>query len=83
MPKGLPITKPDYSLEIRYRLRDGNWSPWINHGKGKFETIEIVQRQIRMLVSHPEMREKEVRFIWNGIFCDFAGNKTGQVISLK
>jgi hypothetical protein len=42
-----------------------------------------VQRQIRMLVSHPEMREKEVRFIWNGILCDFTGNKTGQVISLK
>jgi hypothetical protein len=83
MARIAPKLKLDYSLEIRYRLRDGNWSPWINHGKGKFETIEIVQRQIRMLVNYPEMREKEVRFIWNGIICDFAGNKTGQVISLK
>ena len=83
MAKGFPITKPDYSLEIRYRQRDGKWSNWINHGKGKFESIEIVQRQIRMLVSHPEMREKEVRFIWNGKLCDFTGQVTNEVITLK
>jgi hypothetical protein len=83
MAKGFPITKPDYSLEIRYRQRDGKWSNWINHGKGKFESIEIVQRQIRMLVSHPEMREKEVRFIWNGKLCDFTGQVTNNVITLK
>jgi hypothetical protein len=83
MPKGLPTTKPDYSLEIRYRLRDGQWSPWSNKGKGKFETIELVQRQIRTLASAYQMREKEVRFEWNGKLCDFKGNPTGTVITLR
>ncbi len=82
MPRIQP-TKTDYSLEIRYRLRDGQWSPWSNKGKGKFETIEIVQRQIRTLAASYQLREKEVRFEWNGILCDFAGNKTGEVITLK
>ena len=83
MPKGLPTTKPDYSLEIRYRLRDGQWSPWSNKGKGKFETIELVQRQIRTLASAYQMREKEVRFEWNGKLCDSTGNPTGTVITLR
>jgi hypothetical protein len=83
MPKGLPTTKPDYSLEIRYRLRDGQWSQWSNKGKGKFESIELVQRQIRTLASAYQMREKEVRFEWNGKLCDFTGNPTGTVITLR
>jgi len=83
MAKGYPISKPDYSLEISYRLRDGQWSPWSNKGKGKFETIELVQRQIRLLAASYKGREKEVRFEWNGWLCDFAGLPTGEVISLK
>jgi hypothetical protein len=83
MPKGLPTTKPDYSLEIRYRLRDGQWSPWSNKGKGKFESIELVQLQIRTLASAYQMREKEVRFEWDGKLCDFTGKQTGQVITLR
>jgi hypothetical protein len=83
MAKGFPITKPDYSLEIRYRLRDGQWSPWSNKGKGKFESIEIVQRQIRTLAASYQLREKEVRFEWNGKLCDFTGQVTNEVITLK
>ncbi len=83
MAKPLPIFKTDYSLEIRYRLRDGNWSAWSNKGKGKFETIELVQRQIRLLASAYQLREKEVRFEWNGKLCDFTGQVTGEVITLK
>jgi hypothetical protein len=82
MAKGFPITKPDYSLEIRYRLRDGQWSPWSNKGKGKFENIAIVQSQIRLLASSYQGREKEVRFEWNGKLCNFVGEQTGNVISL-
>jgi hypothetical protein len=82
MPRIQP-TKTDYSLEIRYRKRDGQWSDWSNKGKGKFESIQLVQLQIRTLAASYQLREKEVRFIWNGILCDFTGNKTGQVISLK
>jgi len=82
MPRIQP-TKTDYSLEIRYRLRDGQWSPWSNKGKGKFESIELVQRQIRTLAASYQGREKEVRFEWNGVLCDFAGNNTGEVITLN
>ena len=82
MAKGLPKSKLDYSLEIRYRLRDGNWSEWNNKGKGCFTTIEVVQRQIRLIAAAYQGREKEVRFEHNGKLCDFAGNVTNQVITL-
>jgi hypothetical protein len=82
MPRQLPKSKPDYSLEIRYRLRNGQWSEWSNKGKGYFTTIEIVQRQIRTLASAYQGRDKEVRFEWNGKLCDFSGNVTNQVITL-
>jgi hypothetical protein len=45
--------------------------------------MEVVQRQIRTLAASYQLREKEVRFEWNGVLCDFAGNKTGEVIRLK
>jgi hypothetical protein len=83
MPRQLPKSKPDYSLEIRYRLRDGQWSDWSNKGKGMFTSIEIVQRQIRTLAAAYYGREKEVKFIWNGWLCDFSGQPTGEVIRLS
>jgi hypothetical protein len=81
MPR-IPPVKTDYSLEIRYRKRDGQWSDWSNKGKGKFETIKLVQLQIRMLASAYQGREKEVRFEWNGKLCSFTGEQTGQTILL-
>ena len=83
MPKGLPISKPDYSLEIRYRMKNGEWSEWSAKGHGTFQGIELVQKQIRMLASPYQYREKEIRFILFGSFCDFNGNPTGKVITLK
>jgi hypothetical protein len=83
MAKALSKSKLDYSLEIRYRLRDGQWSEWNNKGKGMFTSIELVQRQIRLIAAAYQGREKEVRFEWNGKLCDFSGNVTGQVITLK
>lgn len=80
MPSKTIIDKPDYSLAIRYRQRDGQWSDWKNTGYGKFETIEIVQRQIRLLASAYAGREKQVRFEWNGKLCDWFGNESGKVI---
>jgi hypothetical protein len=81
MPR-IPPVKTDYSLEIRYRKRDGQWSDWSNKGKGKFETIKLVQLQIRMLASAYQGREKEVRFEWNGKLCSFTGEPTGKTILL-
>ena len=83
MPRQLPFTKPDYSLEIRYRKSNNEWSEWSPKGKGTFQNIKIVQTQIRMLASPYTNREKEIRFILFGSFCDFEGNPTGKVISLK
>ncbi len=83
MPRMLPKSKPDYSLEIRYRLSNGEWSKWINKGKGTFQSIELVQTQIRILALAYHGREKEVRFEWNGWLCDYAGLPTGEVIVLK
>ena len=83
MPRQLPLTKPDYSLEIRYRKSNNEWSEWSPKGKGTFQDIKIVQTQIRMLASPYTNREKEIRFILFGSFCDFEGNPTGKVITLK
>lgn len=83
MPRQLPFTKPDYSLEIRYRKSNNEWSEWSPKGKGTFQSIAIVQSQIRLLASPYTNREKEIRFILFGSFCDFEGNPTGKVISLK
>ena len=83
MARTLPKSKLDYSLEIRYRLSSGEWSKWVNQGKGSFQNIEIVQKQIRMLAASYYGRQKEIRFEWNGWLCDFAGLPTGEVISLK
>lgn len=78
-----PITdKTDYSLAIRYRKRDGQWSDWMNRGHGKFMTIEIVQKQIRLIASAYAGREKQVRFERDGKLCDFIGNESGKVIEL-
>ena len=82
MPKPI-IDKPDYSLAIRYRQRDGQWSDWKDRGYGKFESIEIVQRQIRILASAYPKKEKEIRFERNGKLCDWFGNESGKVIELK
>lgn len=83
MPKQPPTTKPNYSLEIRYRKPNNEWSEWSAKGKGTFQGIAVVQKQIRMLASPFTNREKEIRFILYGSFCDFEGNPTGKVITLK
>jgi hypothetical protein len=79
----LPSTKPDYSLAIRYRLRDSQWSDWQDRGQGKFESIELVQSQIRLMASAYKNREKEIRFERNGKLCDWFGEVSEKVIELK
>lgn len=83
MAKGLPKSKPDYSLSIRYKKECGEWSEWTMHGKGLFENIEIVRKQIRLISAPYQGKEKEIRFEWNGWLCDYSGHPTGEVISLK
>jgi hypothetical protein len=79
----IPTTKPDYSLAIRYRLRDGQWSDWMDRGQGKFESIELVQSQIRLMASAYKNRDKEIRFERNGKLCDWFGDESGKFIELK
>lgn len=76
------ITETDYSLSIRYRKRDGDWSEW-STGHGKFDTIQLVQFQMRMLALSYPNREKQIKFEWNGKLCNFKGEETGKVIELK
>ena len=83
MPRTLPRSKPDYSLEIRFKNSSGEWSAWINKGKGLFQTIEIVQHQIRLISAPHRGKEIEVRFEWNGWLCDYSGQPTGEVIRFK
>ena len=83
MPRTLPISKPDYSLEMRFKDSQGKWSAWINKGKGLFQSIEIVQLQIRLISAPYRGKEIEVRFIWNGWLCDYSGQPTGEVIKFK
>lgn len=83
MSKRLPTSKPDYSLEIRYRKENNDWSDWSPKGMGTFQGIDIVKKQIRLLASPYMNREKEVRFVLFGSFCDIEGNPTGKVITLK
>ena len=83
MPKKLPMSKPDYSLQIRYKDSYGKWSPWKDQGKGYFFSIELVQKQIKLLAAPHRGKEIEVRFEWNGWLCDLAGLPTGEVIKLK
>ncbi len=83
MPTKPIVDKPDYSLAIRYRKRDGQWSEWMDRGYGKFESIQIVQSQIRVLASAYAGREKEIRFERNGKLCDWFGNESGEVINYQ
>jgi len=78
----LSRSKTDYSLSIRYRLKDGQWSEWLNKGSGLFQDILIVQKQIRLIASQYQNREKEIRFEYNGKICGFDGSETGEVIRL-
>jgi hypothetical protein len=83
MPRILPTSKSDYSLEIRFKDSQGKWSTWINKGKGLFQNIEIVQLQIRLISAPYKGNEIEVRFLWNDFLCDYSGQPTGEVIKFK
>jgi hypothetical protein len=76
------VTKTDYSLAIRYRKSDGQWSEWKEHGKGQFQSIEMVQLQMRMISANYLHREKQIRFERNGKLCNFRGEETGKLIEL-
>jgi hypothetical protein len=76
------LTKTDYSLAIRYKKSDGQWSEWKEYGKGQFQSIEMVQLQMRMISANYLHREKQIRFERNGKLCNFKGEETGKLIEL-
>ncbi len=75
-------TKTDYSLAIRYRKSDGQWSEWIEYGKGQFQGIETVQLQMRMISANYLHREKQIKFERDGKLCNWKGEVTGKLIEL-
>ena len=79
----LSKSKTDYNLSIRYRLKNGQWSDWLNKGSGLFQDISIVQKQIRLLASQYQNREKEIRFEYKGKLCGFDGIENSEVIKLN
>ena len=81
--KARQVPNTDYSLAIRYKKRDGQWSEWKDKGYGQFLSIDIVQSQIRLLASIYPNHEKQIEFKWNGKLCDWFGNETGKLIELK
>lgn len=83
MAKNQPALKTDYTLAVRYKKRDGEWSEWREHGSGIFQTIELAQRQMRLIASPYTNREKQIKFEKNGVLCDFSGKPTGKLIDLK
>ena len=71
----------DYSLEYRYRLKSGEWSKW-HLGHGQWISLEVVQRQIKMIVmSHKS--DIEIKFFKDGKLIDYNGLVTGNVISYE
>jgi hypothetical protein len=76
------LTKTDYSLAIRYRKNDGQWSDWKEYGKGLFQGIETVQLQMRMISANYLHREKQIRFEKDGKLCNWKGEVTGKLIDL-
>lgn len=83
MPSKPISDKPNYSLAIRHRKRDEQWSEWIDRGEGKYISLELVHQQIRIMASVYPKRAKEIRFEVNGKLCDWFGVESGKVIELK
>ena len=81
MPKIQP-TKTDYSLAIRYKQKNGEWSEWKEHGKGQFQSIEMVQFQMRMISAAYIYVEKQIKFEKEGKLCNWRGEVTGKLIDL-
>jgi hypothetical protein len=75
-------TKTDYSLAIRYKQKNGEWSEWKEYGKGLFQTIEEVQLQMRLISANLIYRDKQIRFERNGKLCNWRGEVTGKLIEL-
>ena len=74
--------KTDYSLAIRYKQSDGQWSQWHEYGKGQFQNIETVQLQMRMIAANYLHREKQIEFEKEGKLCNWKGEVTGKLIDL-
>jgi hypothetical protein len=68
------VTKTDYSLAIRYKKSDGQWSEWKEYGKGQFQSIEMVQLQMRIAGT---LRKNVVKHFTNkGLSIEAAENLT-------
>jgi hypothetical protein len=73
MAKRLPVTKTNYSLEIRYKFSNGETSEWKDCGRGYFESMEIVKKQMRIIASGYKSKHREIRFVLDGMNRDING----------
>ncbi len=79
MPKQLPTDKPDYYIEVRHKLKNGQWSDWTERGDGKWIGVEHMQKQVKML-RLAYMRNLQIKVIKGGKMLDYFGNETDKPI---
>ena len=82
MPKQLPKDKPDYSIELRTRLKNGFWGDWIGRGDGKWIDLQTLQDQIKMLIK-AHSRDMQIKVIKDGKMIDYFGNETDKPIEYE
>ena len=80
MAKTIPVTKTNYSLEIRHKFPNGELSEWKDCGRGYFESMEIVKKQMRIIASGYKSKHKEIRFVLDGLNRDINGHVSEKYI---
>jgi hypothetical protein len=78
MTKRSTPPKCDYSLRRRFFDHFGKPLKWQDHGHGKFENLETVQRQIKTLAAGS--KTVEIEFIHKGELKDYQGNISGKTM---
>ena len=81
MPK---LTKPklNYSLQVRTRLKNGEWGNWTDRGDGEWIDLEHFQNQIKMLI-RSYSRDIQIKAIKDGELINYQGNKTHNAIEYE
>jgi len=68
---------------MRFFDQKGQPREWVNQGTGQFTTIELVQRQIRLLKANYPNKTVEVEFKMNGKLLGFNGEEIGTTMIFK
>lgn len=74
--------KTDYSISVRYRQKNGEWSEWKEKGEGKWIGVDQLQNQIKM-IRLAYSRDIEIKVEKDGNLLDYFGNVTEKPIQLN